>query len=65
MAAPKKLISRVRPETPGDEIAISGISGRFPNSHDMEEYEYNLYNKVSFFYCGLNGSEDRYNPLHF
>lgn len=47
MSAPKKLISRIRPETPSDEIVISGISGRFPNSHDMEEYEYNLYNKVS------------------
>lgn len=30
-----------------DEIVISGISGRFPNSRNMHELANNLYNKVS------------------
>lgn len=32
--------------TPGDEIVISGISGRFPNAENMQEFSFNLYNKV-------------------
>ncbi|KAL5284794.1 hypothetical protein ACFFRR_006855 [Megaselia abdita] len=27
-------------------IVITGMSGRFPNSHNVDELEYNLYNKV-------------------
>lgn len=46
MVPDPKMISRVCPETPGDEIVISGIAGRFPNSHNMAEFEHNLYNKV-------------------
>lgn len=41
-----KKLSRSFPETDGDEIVISGMAGKFPNSHNIEEYEYNLYNKV-------------------
>jgi len=29
-----------------DDIVIAGISGRFPNSSNIKEYEYNLYNKI-------------------
>lgn len=29
-----------------DEIVISGISGRFPNSHNVAELSYKLYNKI-------------------
>lgn len=29
-----------------DEIVISGIAGRFPNSNNMEEFSYNLFNKI-------------------
>jgi fatty acid synthase len=29
-----------------EEICISGISGRFPNSRNMSEFAYNLYNGV-------------------
>lgn len=43
-----KLISRVHPTTPDDEIVIAGMAGSFPNSHDIDEYKHNLYNKVSF-----------------
>lgn len=41
-----KKYSRIFPETDGDDIVISGISGKFPNCHNVAEYEYNLYNKV-------------------
>lgn len=37
---------RVFPATPGDEIVISGMSGRYPESDNVEELSYNLYNKV-------------------
>lgn len=32
--------------SPGDEIVISGIAGRFPNSANVAEFAQNLYNKV-------------------
>ncbi|XP_023309306.2 fatty acid synthase [Lucilia cuprina] len=41
-----KKYSRIFPETEGDDIVISGISGKFPNCHNTAEYEYNLYNKI-------------------
>ena len=28
------------------EVVISGISGRFPSADNLEEFEYNLYNKI-------------------
>lgn len=31
---------------PDDEIVISGISGRFPNTANVADFAYNLYNKV-------------------
>lgn len=40
------LESRVYPVTPGDEIVISGISGKFPSAKNVAEFAYNLYNKV-------------------
>lgn len=41
-----KKYSRSFPESEGDEIVISGMAGKFPNSHNIAEYEQNLYNKV-------------------
>lgn len=41
-----KLRSRTFPLTPDDDIVISGISGKFPNSKNVAEFESNLYNKV-------------------
>lgn len=38
---------RIFPNTPDDEIVISGISGRFPKCDSVEELSHNLYNKVS------------------
>lgn len=29
-----------------EDIVVSGISGRFPNSNNMHEFEHNLYNKI-------------------
>lgn len=43
-----KLTSRVYPLTPEDEIVISGVSGRFPNSINMHQFSHNLYNKVIY-----------------
>lgn len=31
---------------PGEEIVISGISGRFPESRNMKHFQENLFNKV-------------------
>lgn len=45
--APSVKLSRTHPETEGDEIVISGMSGKFPNSDNINQYEYNLYNKVN------------------
>jgi acyl transferase domain-containing protein len=44
-----KMFSRSKPLTVEDDIIISGISGRFPNSDNMQEFSENLYNKVSEF----------------
>uniref|UniRef100_A0A182XBL3 Fatty acid synthase n=1 Tax=Anopheles quadriannulatus TaxID=34691 RepID=A0A182XBL3_ANOQN len=40
------LAFRAKPPCPGDEIVISGIAGRFPNSDNVKEYGYNLFNKI-------------------
>ncbi|XP_030080615.1 fatty acid synthase [Drosophila hydei] len=41
-----KKFSRSYPDSDGDDIVISGMAGKFPNSKNISEYEYNLYNKV-------------------
>lgn len=41
-----KLYSRMFPLTPDDDIVVSGMSGKFPNSRNVAEFEKNLYNKV-------------------
>lgn len=43
----RKLYSRTHPETPDDEIVITGVAGKFPNSKNVEEFAHNLYHKVS------------------
>lgn len=37
---------RLCPESEGDDIVISGMAGRFPNSRNVAEFEYNLFNKI-------------------
>lgn len=41
----KQMKKNVNVES-GDDIVISGISGRFPNSRTMEEFSHNLYNMI-------------------
>jgi fatty acid synthase, animal type len=43
-----------------DDIVISGISGRFPKSNNMYEFEYNLYNKVDM----VDDAESRWKHFH-
>lgn len=43
----QQLFSRAYPTTLDDEIVISGIAGRFPNSANVYEFADNLYNKVN------------------
>lgn len=40
------LVKKIHEMKSDDEIVISGISGRFPNSDNIAEFAYNLYNKV-------------------
>ncbi|XP_055377679.1 fatty acid synthase isoform X2 [Condylostylus longicornis] len=42
----EKTFSRIVAENDGEEIVISGMSGRFPNTRNIAEFEYNLFNKV-------------------
>lgn len=41
-----KLFSRTHPITPDEDIVVTGVSGKFPNSKNVEEFSHNLYNKV-------------------
>lgn len=43
-----KLLCRTHVDSPDDEIVISGIAGKFPNSENVDVFEYNLFNKVSY-----------------
>lgn len=38
--------SRIFPSCPEEEIVISGMAGRYPNSDNTEEFRHHLYNKV-------------------
>lgn len=41
---------------PEDEVVITGVSGRFPLSYDMNEFSHNLYNKIDM----VDDSETRW-----
>lgn len=38
--------ARIFPESPEDEIVITGVSGRFPSTDSIDEFSHKLYNKV-------------------
>lgn len=38
--------ARTFPSSAEEEICVTGISGEFPKSKNIDEFEYNLYNKV-------------------
>lgn len=42
-----KLMSRTHAASPEDEIVITGVAGKFPNSKNIEEFAHHLYNKVN------------------
>lgn len=44
----KRAETRVHPISKDDEIVVTGVSGRFPNSSNVAEFSHNLYHKVSF-----------------
>jgi len=43
-----------------NDIIVSGISGRFPNSDNVKEFGYNLYNKVDM----TDEEETRWKHFH-
>lgn len=43
-----------------DAIVVSGISGRFPNANNVQEFEHNLYNKVDM----SDEDESRWKHFH-
>lgn len=47
----KTVSARVNAPSPDDEIVISGIAGKFPNSKNLVEFSHNLYNKVCVSGC--------------
>lgn len=46
MSAGKSTKNSYKAPQPGEEIVISGIAGRFPESKNVEEFKNNLLNKV-------------------
>ncbi|KAL7042296.1 hypothetical protein ACKWTF_001098 [Chironomus riparius] len=44
----------------GDAIVVSGISGRFPNANNVQEFEHNLYNKIDM----SDEDESRWKHFH-
>lgn len=40
------IVKKLHERDEDNEIVISGVSGRFPNSNNMDEFAYNLYNKI-------------------
>lgn len=47
-------------QSDSDDIAITGISGRFPKSNNMQEFSNNLYNKIDM----ADESEGRWKHFH-
>jgi len=56
----RRQVSRVNVSDPGDEIVISGISGRFPKSRNVSELSYNLYNKIDM----VDFNEERFKNIN-
>lgn len=55
----RRILTKAKVD-PEDEIVISGISGRFPNSNNMADFAYNLYNKVDM----VDDKETRWKHTH-
>lgn len=46
MSATESIENRYTTVEPGNEIVISGIAGKYPDSDNLEELKQNLFNKV-------------------
>lgn len=42
----RRVLTKATVSDSRDEIVITGIAGRFPNSENVGEFAYNLYNKI-------------------
>jgi fatty acid synthase, animal type len=42
----RRVLTKATITDPRDEIVISGIAGRFPNSNNVADFAHNLYNKI-------------------
>lgn len=56
----KRFKFKAAPVEPDDEIVISGLSGRFPSSANVEEFAQNLYNKIDM----VDDSENRWKHIN-
>lgn len=56
----KNVASRRQTSHPGDEIVITGLSGKFPNSKNVAELSHNLYNKIDM----VDAKEKRWPDFH-
>lgn len=56
----KNVSSRRQPSNPGDEIVITGLSGKFPNSKNVAELSHNLYNNIDM----VDDREKRWPNFH-
>ncbi len=45
----KRLLTKSQPALPGEEIVISGISGKFPNAENIQVFSDKLYSKVRIY----------------
>lgn len=52
--------ARIFAQSADDEICITGLSGSFPNSRNVAEFEHNLWNKVNMrvYICVSNAHKD-------
>jgi fatty acid synthase, animal type len=55
----RRVLTKVTVD-PEDEIVISGIAGRFPNSDNVDHFADNLYNKVDM----VDDDERRWRHIH-
>lgn len=56
----RRVLTKAKIYSAQDEIVVSGISGRFPNSANMQEFADNLYNKVDM----VDNDEVRWKHTH-
>jgi fatty acid synthase, animal type len=58
--AASKIVKMSTDDFKDDDIVVSGMSGRFPNSDNIHEFEHNLYNKIDM----ADEEESRWKHFH-